>query len=79
MKAIARIIPQRPLSGKTSEVAAGYGLSREEFRSAQLDFLQNEGYDDMGHEYYTLHDWLCKPHGEFVDHTPYQKGDDWNL
>jgi hypothetical protein len=79
MKAIAKRIPERPLAGKTIEVAEGYGLTREEFRAAQLNFLQNEGYDDMGNEYYTLHDWLTRPHGEFVDRTPYQKGDDWDI
>jgi len=58
-------------------VASAYGLMVEEFNRASYNFLQNEGCDDMGNEYATLHDWLTKDHKEFVDRTPYQKGDDY--
>jgi len=78
-KAIARIIPERPVNGKKSEVAQAYGLSIEELSRAMSNFLQGEGFDAMGNEYDNLHDWLTIPHGEFVDRTPYQKGDDWDL
>jgi hypothetical protein len=79
MKPIARKIPERPVNGKKSEVARSYGLTVQELSKAMTDFLQNEGYDDMDNEYNNLHAWLTRPHREFVDRTPYQKGDDWNL
>lgn len=75
-KAIARIIPEEPVSGKKSEVAMAYGLTIDELNRAMNNFLQSEGYDGEGNEYNSLHDWLTIPHGEFVDKTPYQKGDE---
>jgi hypothetical protein len=77
MKAIAKRIPERPVRGTKSEVAPAYGLTVEELSRTMYDYLQCEGCDDMGNEYTTLHAWLTKPHGEFVDRTPYQKGDDF--
>jgi len=79
MRPIANKIPGRPLSGKKSEVAAGYGLTIEEFNRASYIFLQSEGYDDMGNEYNTLHDWLVVPHKEFIDRTPRYKGDELGM
>jgi len=79
MKTIAKRIPEIPASGKKSEVAVAYGLTTEELSRAMQDFLQNEGFDGEGNEYHSLHDWLTKPHGKFIDRTPWQKGDNWNL
>jgi hypothetical protein len=79
MKSIARKISDHPLSGKKSEVAAGYGLTIEEFNRASYDFLQSEGYDDMGNEYNSLHYWLIIPHKEFIDRTPRYKADDLDI
>lgn len=41
-----------------AEAAAEYGLTVEQFRAAQMQFLQSEGFHDDGHESETLHDWL---------------------
>ena len=79
MRPIARKIPDYPLSGKISEVAAAYGLTIEEFNRASYNFLQSEGFDDMGKEYNTLHDWLVVPHKEFIDRTPRYKGDELGM
>ena len=79
MKTIARKIPEKPVSGKKSDVAPAYGLTVEELSRTMYDYLQCEGCDDMGNEYATLHAWLIVPHGIFVDRTPWQKGDDWDL
>lgn len=75
-----RVPPVDQRSGKKPEVAAAYGLTVSEFSRAQMDYLQNEGYDGMGNEYETLHDWLTVTHrNEVVDKTPWQKGDDYSL
>lgn len=79
MKPIARKIPERPVNGKKSEVAVVYGLTVGELQTAMANFLNSEGYDSEGNEYANLHLWLIKPHGQFIDPTPWQKGDDWNI
>lgn len=43
---------------KYLDLAKKYGLTPEELKSAELSFLENEGFDDNGNEYETLHDWL---------------------
>ncbi len=76
---IAKRIPApEETAGKVSEVAAAFGLTVDEFKRARLDFLEGEGFDQDGNEYDTLYDWLTKDHKQFIDNTPYQKGDDLN-
>lgn len=72
----AKIIPTIKPSGKRVDVAAMYGLTLDEFNSADMSFLQNEGYADDGHECETLHGWLTYTAAPYRDNTPWQKGDD---
>ncbi|MBU1621769.1 MAG: hypothetical protein KKD77_21965 [Gammaproteobacteria bacterium] len=64
---------------KQSEIAIIYGLSINDFKRHAIDFLQSEGFDKDSNEYDDLHDWLVADHKPYVDNTPWQKGDDWDI
>ena len=75
---IAKRIPtDAETRGNRADVAAAYGLTLIEFNNAAADWICSEGYDGMGNEYETLHDWLTGKHQDnIIDKTPYQKSDD---
>lgn len=58
---------------KRSEYAAKKGITVEKLMQEEMEFLQNEGYDDAGNEYDTLDAWIDrKPIQDPID--PYDGG-----
>lgn len=76
---IAKRIPaeNEPTAGPKAVIAATFGLTAEEFNSAMMSFLENEGFDGDGNEFKNLYDWLTLPHNTRRDNTPFQKGDNY--
>jgi hypothetical protein len=63
---------------KNFDKIASSKAAQSKLSSAEIDFLNAEGFDEDGNEYDCLQDWLVKGRKKFVDNTPHQKSDDLN-